>query len=248
MRNSVLLVLTLGLLPFAAVAGPVDFVQRNPSCTHIATVQYLDCRVAVLYSCPGDKTVASPLVREESFTPDGLDSFEVDTANGAMVVTGDAAGGYLIRTDVSTLQESTLADVIQSGTGNFVAMGTITMFGVDKPAGQKIKIKATGETGVLSGIATQVFDADVAINLPEPMGATTSRSKAYLLPSLGIYLAGEESAGTFFKADATPHRPMSIALPDQPGFDSQKPGFCGGSLSFAAPTPPLTTGMNGVPA
>lgn len=247
MLKSVLTALPLGLLALAAEAGPADFRQRDPACKHIATVQYLDCQIAVLYSCPGPNTLSIPLIREESYTSDGYDSFEVDTANGGMVATGDASGSYQIHTDIGSLQETTMAEVMQSGAGSFVAKGTITMFGVDKPAGQRIAIKATGDTALFSGLEAKVYIAEVAVDLPEPIGATISTSKAYLVPSLGIYLAGEESAGTFFKSDDTPHRPMSIAVPGQPGFDTTKPGFCGGSLSLVLPLPALSTSLNGVP-
>ncbi len=247
MRNSVLLSLSFGL-PLLAASGSMcmaaDLVRRDPGCAQIATVQYLDCEVALLYSCPAVKGLASPLVREEAYGPDGFDHFEVDTANGGMVVTGDAAGSYLIRTDVATLKETVMADVMANRAGAFSGKGSITMFGVKKPARQSIKIEATGETAVLSGLETIVFSAEVSIDLPDPMGPSTSTSKAYLVPSLGVYLAGEATAGTYYKPEDTPHRPMSVARPGDAGFDVKKPSFCGGSLSMAAPL----TFLNGVPA
>lgn len=256
MRTSALLSLSFGL-PLMVAAGTsvlaADLTQRDPACAHIATVQYLDCEVAVLYSCPAVKGLAGPLVREEAYSPDGYDHFEVDTANGGMVVTGDAAGSYVIRTDAATLKETSLAEVMAKGQGSFTAKGSLTMFGMKKPASQKIKIKATGETPALSGLPTMVFMADVSIDLPQPMGPTVSTAKAYLVPSLGVYLAGEAVAGSFFKADDTPHRPMSVQRPGQPGFEVTKPGFCGGSLSQLLPPEllpnlPQTDILNGVPA
>ena len=229
MRKTVLLGLLAGLPTVAAAA---DLTQRDAGCQHIATVQYLDCEVAVLYSCPAVKGLASPLVREESYTDKGLNSFEVDTANGGMVVTGDAQGSYLIRTDTPTLVETAMADVIKTGHGLFKAEGSVTMFGAKKPAGQKITVTATGETAVLNGQNMLVFTANVAIDLPAPMGPAVTVSKAYLVPSLGVYLAGEETSGTYFKPDDTPHKPMAIAMPGTPEFDKTKPGFCGGSLSL----------------
>jgi hypothetical protein len=229
-------------------AQAADLVQRSPACSHIATVQYLDCEVSVLYSCPGPKLLATPLIREEAFNADGFSHFEVDTANGGLVVTGDAAGSYVIRADAPTLKETALAEVQATGRGSFSASATLTMFGVTKPASQKIKIVATGETAEFSGLPAVVFMADVAIDLPQPMGPTVSTAKAYLVPSLGVYLAGEASAGTFFKPDDTPHRPMSVALPGRPGFDVTRPGFCGGSLSLLFPPIRPTDSLNGVPA
>ncbi len=251
MRKSALLSLFLGL-PLAGATGSAvlaaDLSQRTPDCSHIATVQYLDCQISVLYSCPGPKLLATPLIREEAFNADGLEHYEVDTANGGMVVTGDAAGTYVIRTDAPTLTETTIADVLAKGRGSFASSGTLTMFGLKKPASQKIRIVATGETPALSGVPTVVFSADVTVDLPEPMGPSTSTSKAYLVPSLGFYLAGEETAGSFFKPDDTPHRPMSVALPGHPGFDATKPGFCGGSLSLNLVKPTPMNILNGVPA
>lgn len=245
MRKTAPLSLSFGLLlATGLVAHAADLVQRDPACSHIATVQYLDCEVAVLYSCPGPRSLATPLIREEAYNADGLDTFEVDTAHGGMVVTGDAAGSYTIRSDIATLKETTMADVVATGRGKFSADATLTMFGVKKPAGQKISITATGKTPVISGLPTVEFIADVAVDLPEPMGATVSTSKAYLVQSLGVYLAGETSVGTYYKPEDTPHRPMSVALPGQAGFDTIKPSFCGGSLSQLFPLNLL----NGVPA
>jgi hypothetical protein len=246
MLKSVLLALPLGLTAMAAAAS--DLTQRDAACVHVATVQYLDCEVAVLYSCPAAKGYASPLVREEAYGENGFDHYEVDTANGGLVVTGDAAGSFVIRSDPKTLVETTLAEVIKTGRGNFEAKGSFTYLGVKKPAGQNISVKATGETMTLGGISMTTFMADVAIDLPKPMGPTTSISKAYLVPSLGLYLSGEEMSGTFFKPDTVPHRPIAIAVPGQPGFDTIKPGTCGGSLSLLE-TP--LTGLNaleGVPS
>ena len=231
MRTTVLLGLLAGL-PTIAAAANADLVHRDAACQHIATVQYLDCEVAVLYSCPAVKGLASPLVREESYTAEGLNSFEVDTANGGMVVAGDAQGSYLIRTNTPSLVETSIAEVIKTGHGIFKANGSVTMLGAKKPAGQKITVSATGETAVLNGQNLMVFTAHVAIDLPQPMGPTISTSRAYLVPSLGVYLAGEETAGTFYQPDKTPHKPMAIALPGTPEFDKTKPGFCGGSLSL----------------
>ena len=251
MRILALLCLSIGL-PLMVAAGSAvqaaDLTQKDPACSHIATVQYLDCEVAVLYSCPGPKLLATPLIREEAFNPDGFNHFEVDTANGGMLVTGDAAGSYVIRTDAPTLKETTMAEVMAKGRGTFTANGSLKMFGVEKPAAQKIAIKATGVTGVLNGIPTIEFMADVSIDLPQPMGPTVSTAKAYLVPSLGVYLAGEATAGTFFKAEDTPHRPMSLALPGQPGFDLTKPSFCGGSFSLLFRKLPPFAFLNGVPA
>ncbi len=251
MRKSAVLSLSFGL-SLAVVAGSAvladDLAQRSPACSHIATVQYLDCEVSLLYSCPGPKLLATPLIREEAYTADGFSHFEVDTANGGMVVTGDAAGSYVISTDAPTMKETPMAEVILTGRGSFSATGTLMMFGMKKPASQQIKIKSTGETPALSGIPTVEFMADVTVDLPQPMGPSVSTSKAYLVPDLGLYLAGEAVAGTFFKVDDTPHRPMSVALPGHPGFDATKPGFCGGSLSMNVPQSSTTNILNGVPA
>lgn len=250
MRTLALLSLSTGLAVMLAGSAVVaaDLALRGPGCSHIATVQYLDCQVSVLYACPGPKMLATPLVREESYTPDGYESFEVDTAHGGMVVTGDAAGSYVLRTDLPTMQETPMAEVLAKGRGSFSGKGTLTISGATKPAGQAISIKANGETPELSGIPTVVFMAEVAVDLPEPIGPSVSTSKAYLVPSLGIYLAGEVVAGTYFKTDDTPHRPMSVALPGHPGFDVTRPGFCGGSLSLFSPGMPVPNVLNGVPA
>ena len=245
MRLSALLSLSCGLTLAAGAVMAADLVQRDPGCSHIATVQYLDCEVSVLYSCPGPKPLATPLIREEAFNADGPSHFEVDTANGGMVVTGDAAGTYLIHTDAGTLQETKMADVMAKGRGSFSAKGALIMDGVEKPAAQQISIVATGSTPALGGVPTVEFMADVSVDLPPPMGPTVTTAKAYLVPSLGIYLAGEETAGTYFKPDDTPHRPMSLSLPGSPGFDAIKPSFCGGSLSQLVS--PLDS-LNGVPA
>lgn len=251
MRTSALLCLSFGLPLAVAAATSVraaDLTERSPACRHIATVQYLDCEVSVLYSCPGPKTVATPLVREEAYAADGLSHYEVDTANGGMLVTGDAAGSYVIRTDAATMMETSMAKVIAAGGGSFLSKGTLAVHGITRPASQQIEIKATGETPELSGVPTVVFKADVSVDLPQPMGPSVSTSKAYLVPSLGLYLAGEATAGTFFKPQDTPHRPMSLALPGKPGFDVTKPGFCGGSLSMNLPQPSFMNILNGVPA
>ncbi len=240
MRTILMLTLLSGL-PSMAAAGPADMVRRDPDCAQIATVQYLDCEVAVLYSCPAPKGLAGPLIREEGYGPDGLLHFEVDTANGGMIVTGDSEGTYLIQTDRGTLQETPMDKVLLKGKGAFSSKGSVTMFGVRKPAAQSITIKATGAAPVLSGVEMRTFTADVAVTLPEPMGPSSSTFSAYLVPSLGVYLSGEVSAGTWFNPDDTPHRPMAIALPGQGGFDKFTPSFCGGSLSaldLAAPQVP----------
>jgi hypothetical protein len=229
MRHLVLLSALLGL---PSAVWSADLIRRDPACQHIATVQYLDCEVSVLYSCPAVAGVAGPLIREESHDASGFAHFEVDTANGGMVVTGDAKGSYLIHTDLATLKETPLAEVMRTGAGRFSSDTALTMFGVTKPARQKITVAATGDTPQLSGVATITFTANVAMQMPPPMGETQSTSKAYLVPSLGIYLAGEVSGGTFFQADRTPHRPMSLILPGQAGFDATKPVYCGGSLSL----------------
>ena len=229
MRHLVLLSALLGL---PSAVWSADLVRRDPACHQIATVQYLDCEVSVLYACPAVAGLAGPLIREESRDENGLAHFEVDTANGGMVVTGDAKGSYLIHTDLATLKETPLAEVMRTGAGRFSSDTALTMFGVTKPATQKITVAATGEMPLLSGVATMTFTADVAMQMPAPMGKTQTTSKAYLVPSLGVYLAGEVSGGTFFQADVTPHRPMSLMLPGQPGFDLTKPVYCGGSLSL----------------
>ncbi len=246
--KSVLFALPL-MLPIMAAAGTVDLTRRDAACSHIATVQYLDCEVAVLYSCPAAGGVKTSLVREEAYTDQGYDHFEVDTSNGGMVVTGDAKGSYVIRSTPASLVETPLAEVIKTGKGAFVAQGSITLLGIQKPAAQKISIAATGETLTLSGQALTVFTADVTIDLPQPMGPSNSISKAYLMPSLGVYLAGEETSGTFFKPDNVPHKPMSISLPGQPGFDAIKPSTCGGSFSMLViPTFSAATAPEGVPS
>ena len=230
MLKSVLLALPFGLSAFAAAAS--DLTQRDAACNHIATVQYLDCEVAVIYSCPAVKGYSGRLMREEAYGDKGYDHFEVDTANGGLVVTGDAAGSFVIRSDPKTLVETSQAEVLKTGHGSFVAQGWFTLLGVKKPAGQKISLTSTGETMTLSGHAMTILQADVALDLPKPMGPTTSVSKAYLVPDLGLYLTGEEMSGTFYKADKTPHRPIAIFVPGQPGFETIKPSTCGGSLSL----------------
>lgn len=245
MLKSVLLAVPLSLSALAlsvAASAASDLTQRDAACTHIATVQYLDCEVAVLYTCPSQAGVMAPLVREEAYGDQGYDHFEVDTANGGMIVTGDANGTFVIRTNPKTLVETPMAQVIKSGAGRFVAQGTITFHGATKPAGQKVSVKATGDTPKLSGIATVEMKANVAIDLPQPIGPSLSVAKAYLVPSLGIYLSGEETAGTFFKSDKVPHRPLSISLPGSPGFDTIKPSTCGGSLSLLE-TPTFPEGV-----
>ncbi|MGV8985573.1 MAG: hypothetical protein ACOH2H_04715 [Cypionkella sp.] len=236
MLKSVLLALPFGLsvmaVPEMVNAETVDLVQRDAACTHIATVQYLDCEVAVLYTCPAVNGLAGPLVREEGYTDQGYDHFEVDTANGAMVVTGDAKGSYVIRANTETLKETSIAEVQKTGAGRFASNGTLTMAGITKPAAQKITVTATGETLMMSGMNAVIYKADVAVDLPQPMGLTSSISTAYLVPGLGVYLAGEELAGTFYKSETTPHRPLTISLPGQSGFDTIKPSTCGGSLSL----------------
>lgn len=231
MLKSVLLAVPFGLTAMAAAAAS-DLTQRDAACVHVATVQYLDCEVAVLYSCPAVKGYAGPLMREEAYGDKGYDHFEVDTANGGLVVTGDAAGSFLIRSDPRTLVETTQADLLKTGHGSFVAEGSFTLLGVKKPAGQNISLTTTGETTTLSGFTMTILQVDVALSLPKPTGPTTSVSKAYLVADLGLYLAGEEMSGTFYKADKTPHRPISISVPGHPGFETIKPGTCGGSLSW----------------
>ncbi|MBI1170945.1 hypothetical protein GC209_06055 [bacterium] len=248
MLKSVLLALPLGVSAMAAAAA-TDLMQRDPACTHIATVQYLDCQVQWQFTCPAADGLAGPLMREEVYDETGYSGMEVDTANGAMLVAGDVKGNFVVQADAATLVETPLAETIRTGKGAFSSKATVSMMGLRKPSAQRVQIVATGEKQIFSGIETIVFDAAVALDVPKPMGPITSVSKAYLVPSLGLYLSGEETSGTFYSAEKTPHRPTLISMPGQPGFETTKPGTCGGSLSrLDRPISPERWVPQGVPS
>lgn len=246
MRRFAVLALALGLpllAPSAGWAAGKDLVNRDPACTRTVTVQYLDCEVAVIFSCPGVAGLNGPTLREEAYDEDGFAHFEVDTANGGMLVTGDADGSYVIRADRAGLKETPISKVLATGKGHFSSKATLTMYGATKSAGQKISIEKSGDPLTLNGVEMLPFKTEVRLDLPQPLGRSTSQGISYLLPSLGLYLTGEETGGTFFKPEDTPHRPMLLSLPGAPGFDTFKPVYCGSSLSSAAPILPDLTGV-----
>jgi hypothetical protein len=231
MRSVVLFVIAFGL-PVPALAGVADFATRDPACAHQVTVQYLDCEVSVVYTCPAADGLAAPLYREEVFSQDGLHSYSMATQNGTPLVSADADGRVVIAVDPATIRETTLEEVMKTRAGTFSATGIIRLLGLGRPATLNVALAVTGKTQTISGIDLVEVDAEVSLRVPPPMGVIESVEKGYLMPDLGFYLTGETTGGTFFKADETPHRPMSLAMPGSPGFDTTKPAYCGGNLSL----------------
>lgn len=239
MRIEALMFILCGL---PASAGAADLSIHDPACIQVATVQYLDCEVAQVFTCPAVDGLAAPLVREEVYKGAGLDHYSVSTRNGAPLLTSDVAGKVVIRADIGSLHETTLEDVQATGVGLFTSTGMFRLLGMEKAVGMTVSLVVTGEERRISGLRGLVVSGKVALVVPPPMGAVDSIEQAFLMPDLGIYVTGETTGGMLYKPEKTPHRPLSIALPDQSGFATDVPASCG-SLSLETPLNVL----NGVP-
>lgn len=248
MRKTVLPGLLMALavtgLPGAAAAGAPYYSQRDASCHRVATVQYLDCEVTAVFACDAIGGIAAPVYREENYDADGLHLYGLNTPNGTPVFQADQEGRLVIRNNLASLSETPFAKVEKTGQGKFSAKGKMQLMGIEKPIRLSVALKSTGTTVTMAGQSATVLDSTIKLTMPAPMGDIVSIEKTYLLPELGIYISGEATGGTMFKPEDTPHRPMIVQLPGQPGFDTIKPAYCGGSLSLATPI----TSFDGVPA
>ncbi|OZA01029.1 MAG: hypothetical protein B7Y02_17945, partial [Rhodobacterales bacterium 17-64-5] len=179
--------------------------------------------------------LAAPIHREEVFRETGLHRYSVATRNGAPLFNAHTAGKVVIAADPATLTETPIEEVIATGAGSFASTGSLRMIGMEKRAAMKVTLKVTGPGQAISGIPVVEVTADVALQVPPPMGRIESRVKGYLMPDLGYYITGELMGGTFFDAARTPHRPMALSLPGSTGFQTTKPAYCGGGLGLLDP-------------
>ncbi len=236
--------LALLLLTSPVCAGTADsFVPRDPACAHVATVQYLDCEVSLIYTCPGLYGLPAPIYREEVFAQTGLSHYSLATGNGAPLLSADPQGQVVITADAATLEETPWDALLASGNARFSSTGTLAMMGVAKPVRMTVDIVMSDKSVSIGSQTGHLLEADVALDLPAPMGRIVSHEQGYMMPALHLMITGETLSGTFFKPARTPHRPLDISLPGEPGFETTAPSTCG-SLSRLFPSPHL----NGVPA
>ena len=217
-------------LAAAAQAQSSAVLARNPACKQIATVQFLDCEVDQIFSCPQEAGLPGSYFRDELYGQQGLFTVALSNADGWEIAEADPQGNFAMLFDPAKSKGTPVAELTASGKGSFHGEGqVITPQGRGKVT-MDVSVKVTGDKMMLNGVAFDEVTVTTASAFPPPIGISNAVSKAYLVPKLGYSIEGEAISGTNFDPKAVPHRPMSIALPGTPQFVTTKPAFCSANM------------------
>lgn len=217
-------------LATAAQAQPSAVLARNPACTHIATVQFLDCEVDQIYSCPQEAGLAGPYFRDELYGDIGLFTVALSNADGWEFAEADPQGTFAMLFDPAKSKGTPVAELTATGKGGFHGEGQVVTPQGRGTVTMDVSVKVTGNKMMLNGVQFDEVTVTSASAFPQPIGISNAVSKAYLVPKLGYSIEGEAISGTNFDPKAVPHRPMSIALPGTPQFVTTKPAFCSANM------------------
>ncbi len=229
---------TLLLIAFAPVLGlagaaraqSAAVLSRNPQCQHIATVQFLDCELTQIFSCPQEAGLPGPYFRDEIYGAQGLFLVALSNADGWEFAEADPQGTFAMLFDPAKTKGTKVAELTASGKGSLHAEGEVVSAQGRGNVTMDVSVKVTGNKTTLNGVEFDEVRVTSASDFPPPIGASNAVSKAYLVPKLGYSVEGEAISGTNFDPNAEPHRPMSIALPGTPEFVTTKPAFCSANL------------------
>jgi hypothetical protein len=203
------------------------FSERDPACQQIATVQFLDCQVDVVYRCPPVDGETSPVLREEFFDKIGPSVTGVGTRDGLLIELFYPGTDFVMFSDPTQRRSISMETMIATGTGHFSTAETITSGGVVSQVSRVIDMSDIGKSIELGQARARVFRAAQVSDYPLPLGRVETTTLAYLVPALSLSLSGDVLPESGFKPGAIPHRPVKIALPGAPDFVTTRPAICG---------------------
>ena len=217
-------------LAAAAQAQSAAVLARNPACKQIATVQFLDCQVDQIFSCPKEAGLPGPYFRDELYSDQGLVTVALSNTDGWEFAEADPQGNFAMLFDPTKMKGTPVGELTATGKGSFHGEGQVrTAQGIGKVT-MDVSVKVTGNKMTLNGVEFDEVKVTSASAFPPPIGVSNSVTKAYLVPKLHYSIEGETLSGTNFDAKAEPHRPMSIALPGAPDFVTTTPAFCSANM------------------
>ena len=217
-------------LAAAAQAQSSTVLARNPACKQTATVQFLDCEVDQVISCPQEAGLPGPYFRDELYSSQGLFTVALSNTDGWEFAEADPSGTFAMLFDSTKSKGTPVAELTATGKGSFHGEGQVMTPQGSGKVTMDVSVKVTGNKMTLNGVEFDEVKVTSASAFPPPIGISNTVTKAYLVPKLGYSIEGEAISGTGFDPKAPPHRPMSIALPGTPEFVTTKPAFCSSNL------------------
>jgi hypothetical protein len=208
------------------------FVSADPACRQIAAVQFLDCKLDLVFTCPPIEGEIQDVIRYEGFGEAGPTYAEITSMDGITIRFASSSGNYRVQTDRASRKGTSNAELIASGQGKWIAERTVVRNGTEVRGRSTRVVTSVGPTEVLGGIKFMSYVSETVRDFPQPEGTSRYTFRLYVSPALpGVSLIGEDLSGDGFDPKATPHRPMALALPGAPDFVTKTPAYCTATLS-----------------
>jgi hypothetical protein len=225
--------MSLAMLAAAApIAGAeVALMPRPESCMLIMTVQKSGCEVANVFRCNPDDPEAH---RTEISDTYGLSFIEVWEPQAGGSLFGDPLGQFQVRLPVAQSRSTSIPDILAQGKGITHEVGTLSIFGVEKPLSLTGTIRIDGPTIAVTGVPLTRLRAEETLFLPEPMDPIDAVSYSYVHEDSGVVVSGEGSDPFSGSMEIqSSGRPMAVDFPGGVGFGSTVPAFDCGEFSAA---------------
>jgi hypothetical protein len=229
--------LLVGLAGTMLIAGhrtataEVTLMPRPNTCERQVTVQKSGCQVENIFRCEID---GETLFRSETSDAFGLRDISIGNDERGLVVFGDPYGNYEVRYDSSRSRSSSVAELLEHGSGKIDDIGYFEVFGIRKPFATIGTVTIEDVPVSVSGRTLTRIRADEVVTLPPPIGELSGISFSYLDQESGLIFSGEGSdpmSGS--KQIMTQGRPKVIDFPGDRGFGIDVPEHDCGEFSFA---------------
>ena len=208
---------------FAAPAtGHAEDIRERPlACKPVMAIQFHGCQMRKLYRC--DLGEAKVYDRYETYDSAGLSQVTHENANHDLKGLDDLRSNYKLVAVPTDKLGPALAEVLRGGSGAYSF--DFSAYEGTKMSSQQVAgvLISMGETVTVSGIALQVFLDTGIVDYSGPYAPFVYAMKFYRDPARDAYFQGEQVGGTDFDAKALPISPVTITLPDDPGFKSSIP-------------------------
>jgi hypothetical protein len=230
MRRTLCHILTLAALivPGTAVAEG-SILPRPADCKAVMTIQKHGCEVETKLMCGSGKTA---FWRSETYNLAGADGVSHSDQHYSLLEEQDADGQFRVVNNPMKSFADSPAEVIAKGTGNFLQIGTVTLFGIQKPVSASGTMTQEPDALQLSGRSLHRFSLDVAMKLPPPMPVINGSGIAYFDAPTGVLFEGEMNFDWPPSDGSIPSEPAALILPGQPGFDEPFPTYDCGDISL----------------